>query len=137
MPGKTNPTQCEALTMVAPHSFLELNVFNPVIIVSLLQSCLLPADAAEGCAADTVNRPEPNREHIAENRAKTPMLVTALNPRIGYDKAVSIGKVALAENVALKDAAAKLGFVRPEDFDRWVVPAAMTEPGATWEGGGG
>lgn len=80
MPGKTNPTQCEALTMVAPHSFLELNVFNPVIIVSLLQSCLLPADAAEGCAADTVNRPEPNREHIAENRAKTPMLVTALNP---------------------------------------------------------
>lgn len=151
MPGKTNPTQCEALTMVAAQvmgnhvtitmagaqSFLELNVFKPVLIYNLLQSCRLLADAAESFAANMVDRLEPDREHIAENLAKSLMLVTALNPRIGYDKAVKIGKTALAENITLKDAAAKLGFVRPEDFDRWVVPAQMTTPGATLEGGGG
>jgi fumarate hydratase class II len=151
MPGKTNPTQCEALTMVAAQvmgnhvtitiaaaqSFLELNVFKPVIIFNVLQSCELLTDAAESFAANMVGKLEPNREHIAENLAKSLMLVTALNPRIGYDKAVKIGKTALAENITLKDAAAKLGFVRPEDFDRWVVPAAMTAPGATLEGGGG
>ncbi len=151
MPGKTNPTQCEALTMVAAQvmgnhvtitmagaqSFLELNVFKPVIIHNLLQSGRLLADAAESFAANMVDKLEPNREHIAENLAKSLMLVTALNPRIGYDKAVKIGKTALAENITLKDAAAKLGFVQPEDFDRWVVPAAMTTPGATLEGGGG
>ena len=151
MPGKTNPTQCEALTMVAAQvmgnhvtitiaaaqSFLELNVFKPVIIFNVLQSCQLLADAAASFAANMVDKLEPNREHIAENLAKSLMLVTALNPRIGYDKAVKIGKTALAENITLKDAAAKLGFVRPEDFDRWVVPAAMTAPGATLEGGGG
>jgi fumarate hydratase, class II len=150
MPGKTNPTQCEALTMVAAQvmgnqvtitiaaaqSFLELNVFKPVIIFNLLQSCQLLADAAASFAANMVDKLEPNREHVAENLAKSLMLVTALNPRIGYDKAVKIGKTALAENITLKDAAAKLGFVRPEDFDRWVVPAAMTAPGATLEGGG-
>lgn len=65
------------------------------------------------------------------------MLVTALNPRIGYDKAVKAGKLALAENIALEQAAEKLGFVRPHDFDRWIVPAAMTVPGATLPGGGG
>ena len=151
MPGKTNPTQCEALTMVAAQvmgnhvtvtiagaqSFLELNVFKPVIIFNVLQSCRLLADAAESFAANMVAKLEPNREHIAENLAKSLMLVTALNPRIGYDKAVKIGKTALAENITLKEAAAKLGFVQPEDFDRWVVPAAMTTPGATLEGGGG
>ncbi len=151
MPGKTNPTQCEALTMVAAQvmgnqvtitiaaaqSFLELNVFKPVIIFNLLQSCQLLADAAASFAANMVDKLEPNREHVAENLAKSLMLVTALNPRIGYDKAVKIGKTALAENITLKDAAAKLGFVRPEDFDRWVVPAAMTAPGATLDGGGG
>ncbi len=151
MPGKTNPTQCEALTMVAAQvmgnhvtitiaaaqSFLELNVFKPVIIFNVLQSCQLLTDAAASFAANMVDKLEPNREHIAENLAKSLMLVTALNPRIGYDKAVKIGKTALAENITLKDAAAKLGFVRPEDFDRWVVPAAMTAPGATLDGGGG
>ena len=65
------------------------------------------------------------------------MLVTALNTRIGYDKAVKIGKLALAENITLKQAADQLGYVRPEDFGRWVVPAAMTVPGATLPGGGG
>ena len=145
MPGKTNPTQCEALTMVcaqvmgnhvavtigAAQSFLELNVFKPLIIHNVLQSVALLADAAEGFAVNMVDKLEPNRERIAENLAKSLMLVTALNPRIGYDKAVRIGKLALAENVTLRDAAAKLGFVTPEDFDRWVVPADMVQPGAT------
>ena len=151
MPGKTNPTQCEALTMVAAQvmgnhvtvtiagaqSFLELNVFKPVIIHNVLQSCRLLADAAESFADNMVARLQPNREHIAENLAKSLMLVTALNPRIGYDKAVEIGKLALAENITLKQAAEKLGYVRPEDFDRWVVPAEMTTPGAILTGGGG
>ena len=84
-----------------------------------------------------VDRPIPNRERIAANLAGSRTLVTALNSRIGYDKAVKIGKLALAENITLKQAAEQLGYVRPEDFDRWVVPAAMTEPGATLPGGGG
>ena len=150
MPGKTNPTQCEALSMVAAQvmgnhvavtiaaaqSFLELNVFKPVIIYNVLQSSRLLTDAAESFARNMVDRLEPNREHIAENLGKSLMLVTALNPRIGYDKAVMIGKTALAENITLKEAAAKLGYVQPDDFDRWVVPAAMTKPGATLEGTG-
>jgi fumarate hydratase class II len=65
------------------------------------------------------------------------MLVTALSSRIGYDKAVRISKLALAENITLEQAAERLGFVRPEDFDRWVVPVAMTMPGATLPGGSG
>jgi fumarate hydratase class II len=151
MPGKTNPTQCEALTMVAAQvmgnhvtitvaaaqSFLELNVFKPVIVFNLLQSLRLLIDAAESFAANMVDKLEPNREHISETLARSLMLVTALNPRIGYDKAVQIGKLALKENITLKQAADRLGFVRPEDFDRWVVPATMVAPGATLEGGGG
>jgi fumarate hydratase, class II len=82
-----------------------------------------------------VDKLEPARERIAENLARSLMLVTALNPRIGYDKAVKIGKLALAENVTLKQAAEKLGYVSPEDFDRWVRPEQMTRPGATLAGG--
>jgi fumarate hydratase class II len=151
MPGKTNPTQCEALTMVAAQvmgnhvtvtvagaqSFLELNVFKPVIIYNVLQSCDLLADAARSFAANMVDKLEPNREHIADSLAKSLMLVTALNPHIGYDKAVRIGKLALAENITLKQAAVQLKLVSAEDFDHWVVPAAMLHPGATMEGGGG
>ncbi len=145
MPGKTNPTQSEALTMVcaqvmgnhvavtvgAAQSFLELNVFKPLIIHNVLQSAGLLADAAESFAANMVDKLEPNRERIADNLARSLMLVTALNPRIGYDKAVRIGKTALAENITLRDAAERLGFVTPEDFDRWVVPASMVQPGAS------
>ncbi len=150
MPGKTNPTQSEALTMVcaqvmgnnttvtvaAAQGHLELNVFKPVIIAAVLQSITLLADAAEGFAHNMVEKLEPNRERIAENLAKSLMLVTALNPRIGYDKAVAIGKLALKDNLTLRDAAAKLGFVRPEDFDRWVRPEEMVRPGASLAGGG-
>ncbi|TCZ64429.1 class II fumarate hydratase [Roseicella aquatilis] len=145
MPGKTNPTQAEALTMVCAQvmgntttvtfagaqSFLELNVFKPVIIQAVLQSATLLADAAESFAENMVLKLEPNREHIAENLAKSLMLVTALNPHIGYDKAVKIGKKALAENLTLRDAAQQLGFVEPEDFDRWVRPETMIAPGAS------
>lgn len=151
MPGETNSTQCEALprvaaqvignhvsvTMAGAQSFRESNVFKPVIIYNILQSCSLLADAAGSFAQNTVDKVEPNREHIAENVAKSLMLVTALNPRIGYDRAVKIGKAALVENTTLKEAAARLGDVGPEDFDRWVVPADMTRPGATLEGGRG
>ena len=151
MPGKTNPTQSEALTMVCAQvmgnnvtvtiagaqGHLQLNVFEPVIIHAVLQSATLLADAAESFAHNMVEKLEPNRERIAENLARSLMLVTALNPRIGYDKAVAIARKALSENLTLKEAAARLGYVSPEDFDRWVRPERMVEPGATLEGGGG
>ena len=144
MPGKTNPTQSEALTMVcaqvmgnhvaitigAAQSFLELNVFKPLIIHNVLQSAFLLADAAASFARNMVDKLEPNAGRIADNLARSLMLVTALNPHVGYDKAVQIGKLALQENLTLRDAAGRLGFVTPEDFDRWVVPAAMTHPGS-------
>jgi fumarate hydratase, class II len=149
MPGKTNPTQSEALTMVcaqvmgnhvavtigAAQSFLELNVFKPLIIANVLQSARLLGDAAASFAANMVDKLEPNRERIAENLARSLMLVTALNPHIGYDRAVKIGKMALAENITLRDAAIRLGFVSGEDFDRWVRPQDMVHPGATLAGG--
>ena len=151
MPGKTNPTQSEALTMVCAQvmgnqttvtvagaqGHLELNVFKPVIIQAVLQSVRLLGDAAESFAHNMVDKLEPNLPRIAENLAKSLMLVTVLNPRIGYDKAVAIGKKALAENLTLRDAADQLGYVKPEDFDAWVKPEEMVTPGATLPGGGG
>ena len=150
MPGKTNPTQSEALTMVcaqvmgnhvaitigAAQSFLELNVFKPLIVYNVLQSTRLLTDAARSFAANMVDRLQPNRDRIAEHLANSLMLVTALNPRIGYDRAVRIGKTALAENISLKEAATRLGFVTPADFDRWVRPEQMVRPGAALDGGG-
>ncbi len=148
MPGKTNPTQCEALTMVcaqamgnhvaitigAAQSFLELNVFKPLIIHNVLQSARLLGDAARSFAVNMVDKLVPNRERIAENLARSLMLVTALNPHIGYDRAVKIGKTALAENITLREAAEKLGFVSGADFDRWVRPEEMVRPGASLAG---
>jgi fumarate hydratase class II len=150
MPGKTNPTQSEALTMVAAQvmgnhvtvtiggaqGHLELNVFKPVIIQAVLQSAGLLADVAESFARNMVDKLEPNLPRIADNLGKSLMLVTALNPRIGYDKAVAIAKLALAEDITLKAAAARLGHVSEADFDRWVKPADMLRPGGTLEGGG-
>lgn len=145
MPGKTNPTQCEALTMVcaqvmgnhvtvtigAAQSFLELNVFKPVIIQNVLHAIRLLGDAAVSFADNMVAKLEPDRARIAQHLANSLMLVTALNPHIGYDKAVRIGKLAFARNMSLKDAAAELGFVSADDFDRWVRPEDMTAPGAS------
>jgi fumarate hydratase class II len=150
MPGKTNPTQSEALTMVAAQvmgnhvtvtiggaqGHLELNVFKPVIIQAVLQSAGLLADVAESFAHNMVDKLEPNLPRIGDNLGKSLMLVTALNPRIGYDKAVAIAKLALAEDITLKAAAARLGHVAEADFDRWVKPADMLRPGGTLEGGG-
>ncbi|HTN10581.1 MAG TPA: class II fumarate hydratase, partial [Acetobacteraceae bacterium] len=144
MPGKTNPTQCEAMTMVcaqvmgnhvaitigAAQSFLELNVFKPLIIQNTLQSCRLLADAAESFAANMVDKLEPNRAHIADNVAKSLMLVTALNLHIGYDKAVAIAKLALVDNITLKEAAVQLGHLSAAEFDQWVRPEDMVGPHA-------
>ncbi len=144
MPGKTNPTQCEALTMVAAQvmgnhvavtiagaqSFLELNVFKPVIIHNVLQSARLLADAATSFAENMVAKLVPDRARIAESLARSPMLVTALAPRLGYDAAVRIARTALAGNLTLKAAAARLGLLTEEEFDRLVVPARMVRPHA-------
>jgi fumarate hydratase class II len=149
MPGKTNPTQCEALTMVCAQvmgnhvavtiggaqSFLELNVFKPLIIHNVLQSGRLLADAAESFATNMIDLLEPNHRRIAEDVAKSLMMATALNPHIGYDRAVQIAKAALAHDSTLKEAAEKLGLVAPADFDRWVRPERMLRPGDTLDGG--
>jgi fumarate hydratase class II len=151
MPGKTNPTQAEALTQVcvqamgnaatvtiaASHGHLQLNTFKPVIIHAVLQSCGLLAAAAEGFAANMVDRLEPNREAIARHVANSLMLVTALTPRIGYDRAVAIGRRALAEGLTLREAAIASGFVTAEEFDAWVHPERMIGPGTAPPGSGG
>ncbi len=148
MPGKNNATQSEALTMVcaqvmgnhvavtigAAQSFLELNVFKPLIIHNVLQSTSLLADAVRSFATNMVDKLEPARGRIAENLANSLMMVTALNPHIGYDKAVQVGSLALAQGMTLREAARHLGFVDPADFDLWVVPADMTRPGASVPG---
>jgi len=140
MPGKVNPTQCEAITMLAAQVMgndvainiggasgnFELNVFKPLVIHNFLQSVRLLADGMASfdrhCAAGI----EPNRERIAELVDRSLMLVTALNPHIGYDKAAQIAKKAHKENLSLKDAALALGFVTEAQFAQWVVPAEMT-----------
>ncbi|KMO28565.1 class II fumarate hydratase [Methylobacterium aquaticum] len=143
MPGKTNPTQSEALTMVCARvignhatvtvagaqSALELNVFKPVIIHAILESILLLADAAESFASNMVAKLEANRERIADNVARSVMLVTALAPHIGYDRSMEIGQSALLDGITLREAADRLGYVAPEDFDRWVRPDDMVRPG--------
>ena len=143
MPGKVNPTQSEALTMVCVQVMgndvavgiggasgnFELNVFKPLIIHNVLQSIRLLGDASrnfrEFCAAGI----EPNRERIQENLHRSLMLVTALNPRIGYDNAAKIAKKAHHDGTTLKEAAMALGLVSAADFDRWVDARKMTEPG--------
>jgi fumarate hydratase class II len=142
MPGKVNPTQAEALTMVAAQvmgnhvaitvagsqGHLELNVFKPVIIHNLLQSIRLLADACRSFADRCVTGIEANRERIAELLHRSLMLVTALTPHIGYDKAAEIAKKAHRDHLTLKEAALALGHVSEEDFDRWVRPGDMLEP---------
>lgn len=142
MPGKSNPTQCEALAMVCAQvmansmaitlggmqGHLQLNTYKPLIIHNTLQSARLLADAAESFAVHMVDQLEPDHARIADHLARSSMLVTALAPHIGYDKAVHIAKAAMAENITLKAAAEKLALVTPEDFDRWVRPERMLHP---------
>ena len=142
MPGKVNPTQCEAMTMLCAQVFgndvainfggasgnFELNVFRPMIAQNFLQSVRLLADGIvsfnDYCAVGI----EPNRERIAHLVASSLMLVTALNPHIGYDKAAFIAKKAHKEGSSLRSAAIASGYLTAEQFDAWVVPARMTHP---------
>ena len=140
MPGKVNPTQAEALTMVCArimgndttisiagsNGHFQLNVFKPVMISAFLESATLLADACRSFNEHCVAGIEPNLQRIDVNLHNSLMLVTALNPHIGYDKAALIAKKALADNSTLKKAALELGFMTGEEFDKWVVPVAMT-----------
>ena len=142
MPGKVNPTQAEALTMVAAQvmgnhvaitvagsqGHFELNVYKPVIVYNLLQSIRLLADATSSFAEHCVSGIAANKPRIAELMERSLMLVTALSPHIGYDKAAEVAKKALKEGTSLKQAAQDLGYVSPGDFDKWVDPKKMIGP---------
>lgn len=144
MPGKVNPTQCEALTMVAVQVMgndaaigfaasqgnFELNVFKPVIIYNFLQSLDLLADAMHSFNIHCAVGIEPNREKIAHNLHNSLMLVTALNPHIGYENAAKVAKNAHKKNISLKESALELGLLSAEDFDKYVVPENMIKPKA-------
>ena len=142
MPGKINPTQCEALTMVAVQVFgndhavafagsqgnFQLNVYKPVILHNVLESIQLLAEGLrsfnERCAAGIA----PDKKRIREHLESCLMLVTALNPHIGYERSAQISLKAYREDLTLRDAALKLGFVTAEQFDEWVRPEDMTHP---------
>jgi len=143
MPGKVNPTQCEALSMLAcqvlgndaaiafaaSQGQLQLNVFKPVIIHNLLQSIRLLADGCRNFAEHCVVGLEPDTRQMAAHLERGLMLVTALNPHIGYDKAAEIAKKAYAEGLTLREAALQLGYLSNEEFDAWVRPHNMLESG--------
>ena len=143
MPGKVNPTQCEAMTMVCAHvmgsdaavgfaaanGHLELNVFKPLIIHNILESCGILADACVSFKDNCVAGIEPNRSTIARHLENTLMLVTALNEVIGYDNAAKVAKLAHTKDITLRQAASELGLVKPEDFDKHVKPEEMVSPG--------
>ena len=139
MPGKVNPTQCEALTMVcvkvmgndaaigfaASQGNFQLNVFMPVLICSFLESARLLADAMRSFNLHCAEGILPNLQKIDENMNKSLMLVTALNPHIGYENAAKIAKLAHKENLTLKEAALQLRLISEEDFAKWVDPKKM------------
>jgi fumarate hydratase class II len=142
MPGKVNPTQAEAMTMLcvqvmgndvavnigAASGHLELNVYKPVIIHAFLQSARLLADGCRSFEEHCVRGIEPNEPRIRELLGNSLMLVTALSPRIGYDKAAEIAKKAHHDGSTLREAALALGYVSATDFDRWVRPETMIGP---------
>ena len=142
MPGKINPTQCEALTMLCCQVFgndvalnfggasgnFELNVFKPLIAHNFLQSVRLLADGMNSFEEHCVRGIEANRERITDLLQRSLMLVTALTPHIGYDRAAEIAKRAHREGSTLKQVAVALGYVSAEDFERWVQPAKMVRP---------
>lgn len=139
MPGKVNPTQSEALTMVCAqvigcdaaiavggmNGHFELNVFKPVMIYNLLMAARLLGDACESFNDNCAIGIEPNQERIDMHLENSLMLVTALNTKIGYEKAASIAKKAHKENKTLRQAAVELGYLTSEEFDQWVVPSKM------------
>jgi fumarate hydratase class II len=144
MPGKVNPTQCEALSMLAcqvmgndttitfaaSQGHLQLNVFKPVIIHNLLQSIRLLADGCRNFQKHCVEGMEPDAAQMAAHLERGLMLVTALNPHIGYDKSAQIAKKAYSEGTTLREAALELGFVSNQEFDEWVKPQSMLEAGS-------
>ncbi len=139
MPGKVNPTQCEALTMIAAQvmgndvaitiggatGHFELNVFKPVMIYNFLHSARLIGDGCNSFNENCAKGIEPIKENIKKHVDNSLMLVTALNTKIGYYKAAEIAQKAHKENTTLKEMAVKLGYVTPEEFDEWVNPANM------------
>jgi len=139
MPGKVNPTQCEALTMVCAqvmgndvavsiggsNGHFELNVFKPLIAANLLQSARILGQACLSFNDNCVVGIEPNLPEIKNKLDNSLMLVTALNTHIGYDKAAKIAKKAYSDNTTLKEAAIELGFLTAEEFDQWVRPENM------------
>ena len=144
MPGKFNPTQAEALTMVAVQVFgndtavafagtqghFQLNVYKPVILHNVLESIELLAAALASFDARCARGIEPDRARIRDNVERSLMLVTALNPHVGYENAAKIAQKAHRDGTSLREAALALGLVTAEDFDRWTDPAAMTRPDA-------
>lgn len=147
MPGKVNPTQCEAMTMVATKVFgndatvgfagsqgnFQLNVFKPVMAWAVLESIRLLGDACVSFDEHCAYGIEPNLARIEANLSTNLMQVTALNRHIGYDAASKIAKHAHHEGLSLRESALELGFVTAEEFDAWVVPADMTHPSAAEE----
>ncbi|ARU88072.1 class II fumarate hydratase [Pseudomonas sp. M30-35] len=142
MPGKVNPTQCEALSMLAcqvlgndvtisfaaSQGHLQLNVFKPVIIHNILQSIRLLADGCSNFQQHCIADLEPDAEQMAKHLDNGLMLVTALNPHIGYDKAAEVAKKAYHDGTTLRQAAIELGHLSAEEFDQWVRPENMLEP---------
>jgi len=142
MPGKINPTQCEALTMVAVQVFgndhavafagsqgnFQLNVYKPVILHNVLVSAELLGDGCNSFSLRCASGIQPNYKRIKEHLDNSLMLVTALNPHIGYENAAKISLTAYREDISLRDAARKLGFVTDAQFDLWVRPKDMTHP---------
>ena len=140
MPGKVNPTQCEAMTMLCAQVMgndvavgiggasgnFELNVFKPLIIHNFLQSVRLLSDGCVSFEKFCISGLEPRRDKIEEHLKNSLMLVTSLNPHIGYDNAAKIAKKAHQENKTLREVAIELGLVSPQDFDKWVNPDEMT-----------
>jgi fumarate hydratase, class II len=143
MPGKVNPTQCEALTMLCCQVFgndvainiggasgnFELNVFKPMIVHNFLQSVRLLADGMKSFDEHCARGIDANRERITDLMERSLMLVTSLAPHIGYEKAAQIAKKAHRDGTTLKEAALALGYVSADDFERWVKPEEMTRPG--------
>jgi fumarate hydratase class II len=142
MPGKVNPTQAEALTMVCVQVFgndaaigfagsqgnFQLNVFKPVMAYNLLQSIRLLGDACESFRIHCAEGIEPNRDVIERNLRESLMLVTALNTKIGYDNAAKVAKFAHQSGGTLRDAAERLGLLTGEEFDQLVRPEKMVGP---------
>tara|TARA_B100000963_G_C22211207_1_gene487356 strand:- start:171 stop:602 length:432 start_codon:yes stop_codon:yes gene_type:complete len=142
MPGKVNPTQCEAVTMVCAkvignhtgitiagsHGHFELNVFKPLIAYNILQSIDIMADSVKNFSIYCIKGIKANKKKIKEHLDNSLMLVTALAPKIGYDNAAKIAKTALKNNTKLKEEAVKSGLINEKDYDNLIDPMKMIKP---------